>query len=379
MTNHKITGKQIQCILLMYWTGSLVAIAISPDSGQDSWISSLLAAVMVVPLFFLYIRLISLYPGKNLFEILLQIFGNIFGRILILIYVCFIIHLGSMVMKIFSSFIHILNMPETPEPAILFFVVLLSIWTAKSGPENIGRMSKYTWPILAVSVALTFVIAIKDMNFDNLKPIMGTDFKTLLNGAFTTCMLPLGEGLICLSFFSSFDLKANTTGIFFKALILILGVLLIVNIRNILVLGMPSATMYYFSSYETVGIISIGEFFTRIEVLIGLNLMLAGFIKVSVCVYSASLGLAKLLNVPDQKPYVVPCGLLMVTISGMLYANTVEMIEFTKIYRIYAIPFLIILPIIIWIGAEIQTKIKSIGSSSPQKKQVETKSPPASE
>jgi spore germination protein (amino acid permease) len=364
--NPKITEKQIQATIIMFWLGSLVVIGIDPQSKQDSWIASLLAGIMILPLLFLYIRLTSLYPGKNLFEILIQIFGKVFGRILIFIYVFFSIHLGGIILKVFSTFVHILNMPETPEPAILFFIILLSVWTVKSGPENIGRMSKYTFPIIVVSVAATFMAGAKDMDIGNLKPIMNTDLKTLLGSAFSLCVLPLGEAFLCLSFFSSLDPQTKPYRFFFKALIWTLVIVIVVNLRNILILGFPSATMFYFPSYETVGIISIGDFFSRAEVLIGINLMLAGFIKVAVCLYSSSLGLAKLLNAADQKLYVVPCALLMVTLAGILYENTVEWVEWIPVYEIYAIPFQIIFPIIILIGAEIKARTHP-----------ETKNPPA--
>ncbi|WP_444659441.1 GerAB/ArcD/ProY family transporter [Caproiciproducens sp. R2] len=365
--NHKITEKQIQATIFMFWMGSMVVVGINPQAKQDSWIAGLFAGIMMLPLLFLYIRLTSLYPGKNLFEILTQIFGKVFGRILILIYVVFSIQLGGITLKIFSTFVHILNMPETPEPAILFFIILLSVWAVKSGPENIGRMSKYTFPILLISVAATFIIGARDMDTSNLKPIMNTDLKTLLGSAFSLCILPLGEVFLCLSFFSALEPQAKPSRFFFKALIMTLAILITVNLRNILILGFPSASMFYFPSYETVSIISIGDFFSRTEVLIGINLMLAGFIKVAVCLYSSSLGLAKLLNAADQKLYVVPCALLMVTLAGMLYENTVEWKDWAPMYEIYAIPFQIMFPILILIGAEIKAR-----AGHPK-----TKNPPA--
>ncbi|MBW7571401.1 GerAB/ArcD/ProY family transporter [Caproiciproducens faecalis] len=365
--NHKITAKQIEATLFMFWMGSIVVIGASSQAKQDSWIAILLAGILFLPLMFLYIRLSTLYPGKNLYEILFAVFGKIFGRVITLIYVLYSIHLGALVLNVFSTFIHVLNMPETPEPAILFFIILLAVWTVKSGPENIGRISKYTFPILVASILVTFVLSIKDMDLGYLKPIMNTDMKTLLSSALSVCILPLGEIIICLSFLSAVDNQVKMSKVYFQGMIWTLAIILIVNIRNILILGFPSVTMFYFPSYEAVSIISIGEFFSRIEVLIGVNLMLAGFIKVAVCVYSASLGLTKLLNAEDQKLFVVPCGLMMVTLSGMLYENTIEWMESIKIYEIYAIPFLVLLPVVILIGAEIRAR----------KNRTKTKNPPA--
>jgi len=354
----------MQCILTMFWLGSLVVTGYNKEAKQDSWFVILSAAVVILPLIFLSVRIIHLYPGQNLFEIIVKIFGNVFGKILSFLFVFYAIHLGAMVIKTFSVFIKVLNMPETPEILTGTFLVLLSVWSVKCGPENIGRLAKYCWPILAASVSITVFIAYKDMNFDNLKPILNTDFKSLASGCFTLCALPLGELVLCLSFFSSVSPNLHPLKIYLKGLAFAIVIMLMANLRNILVLG-TSAGLFYFPSYQAVSVISLGDFFTRVEVIIGLNLVLAGFIKVCVCLYTASLGLTKILNFPDQKMVVVPCGLIMVTLSGLLYSNSIDMFNFIPFYRIYAIPFQVILPLAILIGAEIQTRKKTPITPNP--------------
>ncbi len=366
MTDHIITGKQMQSIIAMFWLGSLVVIGASKEAKQDYWISILVSAIMILPLIFLYVRLIRLYPGLNLFEILFQIFGKIFGRVISILFVFFAIHLGSMVMCVFSSFIHIVNMPETPDIIISAMILVISVMSVKNGPENIGRVAKYTWVLLAVFVPFTFVVGIKNMQFSNLLPVLSVDFKSILGSAYTMFTLPLGEAILCLSFFSAVDKKENPYKVYIKALVVAIIIILIVALRNLLILGPTSVTLFEYPSYEAVSIISIGEFFTRIEVLIGINLMLAGFIKFCVCLYTASLGLAKVLNVPDQKLLVVPCALIILTLSTLLYKNIQDMMGWIKYFSIYAIPFEVILPVVTLIGAEIQNKMKSGGSSKPK-------------
>jgi len=358
MSDHMITGKQMQSILILFWIGSLVVIGYNKDAKQDYWVAILGAAIVTLPLIFLSVRLIHLYPGQNLFEIIIKIFGNVFGKIISFIFVFFAIHLGAMVIKTFCVFIKILNMPETPEILTATFIVLLSVWSVKSGPENIGRLAKYCWPILVISIAVTVFLSFKDMNFDNLKPVLNTDIKSLASGCFTLFALPLGEVVVCLSFFSAVGSNVSPLKIYLKALAFTITMIIVVNLRNILILGIPSAEMFYYPSYQAVSIIALGDFFTRVEVIIGLNLVLAGFIKVCVCLYTASLGLTKILNFPNQKTTVVPCGLLMVTLTGLLYSNTAEMFSFIPAYRIYSFPFEVILPVVILVGAEIQTRKK---------------------
>ncbi len=367
MTNHIITGKQMQSIIVMFWLGSLIVLGANKEAKQDFWISILLATVMFLPFMWLYIRLISLYPGMNLFEILFQIFGKVFGRIMSLLFVVFAIHLGGQLVRIFSEFISIVNMPETPEALTASVLMLFVVWSVKNGPENIGRVSKYTWVMLGIFIPFTFIVGMKDMKFSNLMPIMNTDFKSLLGSSYSFLTLPLGQAILCLSFFSAVDKTVKPWKIFIKALIISITITLVVVLRNIFILGPSVVSLFYFPSYEAVSIMTSGEFFSRFEVLIGINLMLAGFIKTCVCLYSASLGLAKVLNVTDQKTLAVPCALLFVTLSGLLYKNTQEWVGWIKYYQFYSIPFQIILPVITLIGAEIQTRIKSAASGGQKK------------
>jgi len=371
-----ITGTQIKSTFIMFWLGSLVVLGVNQDAKQDAWIPILLSFIMFLPLIWLYSRLVHLYPGLNLFEMLLQIFGKVFGRIMAILFILFAIHLGSMIMRIFAEFIQILSMPETPQILTIALLSLTCIFCVSNGPENIGRISKFTWPIMAAAVLVTLIISFKDMDFNNLMPVMTTDFKTLIGGGLVLCMFPLGEGVLCLSLFSAVSPKIKLFKILIEALALTVVILLLVNMRNILILGFPSSTMYYFPSDQAVSVISVGDFFTRMEVIIGLNLMLAGVIKVCVCLYAASLGLAKVMNIKNQKSLIVPCCLLMVTVAGLIYSSTQDMTAWIKIYPVYAIPFQALLPAITLIGAEIQNKIKNGGSS--KSKNSENGNEPAS-
>lgn len=361
MTNYTITAKQIQATIVMFWLGSLSVLGVNQEAKQDAWVPILLSFLMFLPLIWLYTRLARLYPGTDLFEILFKIFGKIFGRVIALIYILFSIHLGSMLIRLFAEYIQILNMPETPQALTMILLSLVCIYCVRNGPENIGRISKFAWPIVAVSIIVTFIIGIKDMNFSNIKPIMTADLKTLLKGGYDLSMLPLGQLVLCLSLFGSLSNKVNYGKVMLKALALTISIILLVNLRNIFLLGFPSASMFTFPSYQAVSLVSAGEFFTRIEVVIGVNLMLAGVIKVCVCLHAASLGLAKVMNIKDSRTVIVPCCLLMITFAGLVYASTPDMAGWLKIYPTYAVPFELVLPVVILIGAEIQHKIKSGG------------------
>jgi spore germination protein KB len=86
--------------------------------------------------------------------------------------------------------------------------------------------------------------------------------------------------------------------------------------------------------------------------------MLSGFVKLCICLIAAGRGIAKALNFSNYRQIIAPVGLLMVILSLIIYSNTREMLDWAnKIYPLYAILFQVVLPLIIWIAAEIKVRL----------------------
>lgn len=78
------------------------------------------------------------------------------------------------------------------------------------------------------------------------------------------------------------------------------------------------------------------------------------FVKVSLCLYVASRGLAKVFKLKSYRSVVLQTGLIMVYLAQFIYKNIMQMQYFAyHIYKIYALPFQVIIPVLLWIVAEI--------------------------
>lgn len=358
MLKNTITEWQMQTLLTMFWLGTLILLGYDSILKQDSWAGILLAAIMFIPLLLLYVRIIHLFPCQDLFSIMIKIFGNLWGKILSGFMIFYAIYLGGLVLKHTSQFVTDLSLGATPQALLFVFLSLLALGSLLQGAENLGRLSKIAHPIIIWTIIITTVIGFKEMDFNNLKPILHTDYKTLVGQSLILLSFPFGESIICLPFFGAVSSLVNPLKVFLKALGVTTGIIILANLRNILILGTGTANMYYYPSYASVSIISLGDFFTRIEVLIGLNLVMAGFFKFAACVYTSSLGFAKLLNLSTPKHAFVQSILLMFALATMVYPNTIEMLEGKPYYAYATILFQIIIPLIILIGAEIKIRKK---------------------
>lgn len=355
MQKNLISTKQAIYILIMFILGNSVMYTGS-KAKQDTWLAVLIALVLFAPMMMVYARIVSLYPGKNLYSIVIDVFGKFFGKAMIFLYVLYAISLGSLLMRNFSEFIHVVAMSETPKIVPLVFLFALSVWMIKSGVETLGRWVRVALPVVVVSLLVTLLLSIKSMDFSNLKPVGGTEFNILMGSAFTIFSFPFAETVLFTTLFGSVKVNSNPYKIYIYGIVICTLFFLAAGLRNA-VIGL-SLGMFYFASYAAVSVISLGEFFTRIEVLIGLAFLLDLFVKLCVCMFAASMGISKIVNIKNYKELAIPVGLLMMTLAIILFANILEMYDWLDIYKYFALPFQVILPLIILAGAEIKTRLK---------------------
>jgi spore germination protein KB len=179
-----------------------------------------------------------------------------------------------------------------------------------------------------------------------------------MDSSFTIFSFPFAETVLFLTLFDSIKIDKRPYKIYLSGVLLSTVVTVIAILRNIFVLGYPSLGMYYFSSYTSVSVISLGDFFSRIEVLIGLAFLLDLFVKLCVSMFAASIGVSKLFKNVGYKEIIVPVGLLMLTLAGIIYSNTLEMYNWIDVYKYYAFPIQVVLPVMIFVGAEVKTRLR---------------------
>ncbi|MFZ5989175.1 MAG: hypothetical protein ACOYWZ_18935 [Bacillota bacterium] len=121
-----------------------------------------------------------------------------------------------------------------------------------------------------------------------------------------------------------------------------------VIVRNIMVLGADMASRDVFPSHIVFRLIPGLD----VDPLLDVNLTVAGIIKVGICVYAASVGIAELLNLDDYKPFVIPISTFAVVLSIWVYGSLMEMMQWaSEVWPYYSIPFQIVIPSILMVGS----------------------------
>jgi spore germination protein KB len=349
-----ITDKEAICLFIAFVIGSSLVIS-GGGAKNDSWIAIIVGIAMSVPVLTIYARMISLFPGQNLYDILITVFGKFVGSIVTVIYSMYAFHLGALVLRNFGGFIKIVAMPETPLIVSLFCMGLLSIVAARLGIEVLARTSTY-FPIVFVILFIVQLLAIPKIHMGYLKPVLGNGIRPVLTGGFATFSFPFCETVLFICLFSSLKSKKSPFKVYKLGVLITAFVLITVAIRNIGVLGNTLAG-FYFPSYEAVRRIKVGDFLQRIEVTVSFVLFIGVLFKSSVCLLAAAKGASKLFKLNDYKSAVIQIGLMMIYFAYIIYDNSMEMKYWAfKVYPYYAFPVQVIIPVILWIFAEMKIR-----------------------
>ena len=361
MKKEMVSPLYAKCILIMFICGSSVVIGVSTISKQDVWMSVLIAMAYSIPIVLIYGRLMKLYPEQGLYEIIEAAAGKVLGTILIVLYTWYAFHLGSLVLRNFSEFIEVNMLRDTSSIPIMILIMFTAAYLTKSNFLTMGRFSVFTLVALIIVVIITVFSSINQMESYYILPVLTTSTGTLMEEGFNIFTFPLAETVLFLTTASAVRKEDSPYKIYLWS-IFIAGIILIcVVLRNILILGPAMVSATYFPSFVAARIINIGDFFARIEGFISMNFIMSGVLKISVCLFAATTGIAKLAGISNFKRLLLPVSILMMALCEIVYTNMMEMFAWLKIYRFYAIPFQIILPILIWILAELKAKKSTQG------------------
>lgn len=357
MEKEIISNKQGVTLVVMFLMGSSIIITPGSQAGKDVWISILAAILMIIPMLFVYARLVRIFPGKDLFDLQKLLFGKFIGTVTSILFILFALHLGSMILRNFSEFIQTVSFPETPQIITLIFIGAVCISGAKCGIEVLARWSAFVFPILFFVLAFLFAFTIPASQLTNLRPILYNGFAPVFYSSISVLFYPFAEVMLFTMFFNSLKEKKNAFKIYLTGTIIAGFILISIAVRNIAVMGAEGITNFYFPSHAAVSVINIANFFDRFEIIVSINFVLCGFIKATICLYSASKGISKLFNIKDQAAFAAPLGIIMFLTATFAYENLMEMFKWVEVvYKYYSMFFLIIMPVIILTFAEIKSR-----------------------
>lgn len=344
----KISSFQLFSLMTSFLIGSTVILQSINIAGRDSWISNILGIFCGVTLILVMTRLVKEYPGMTLIEYLQKIFGKALGKFIGVIYLFYFLILAALVVRNYTDLFATAIMPETPTWFLNATLALTVAYVIYQRIEVMGRLSE-----LVIPVALTILMITSGLlnlsgivHSQNLFPILDKGLGAVLLGTVPYASFPYLE-LILFSMVIPYVNNTSKVRTASLASIFVAGTLLtLVLMQDIAIFGEYMATLS-FPRFSAIRLITVGDFVERIEPLVLALWIASSILKIGVCLYAFTLGLAQLFGLKDLNHLVFPSSILVIVLTATLFENNFQMLNFaTNIYPVFAIPLQIGLPVI---------------------------------
>jgi spore germination protein KB len=316
---------------------------------HDMWMTPIIGSIIGFITVFIVWKLHQLFPKLTPIEYSEKILGKAVGMVFSLILVTFYIDNTAIVVRQYVNFISGNVMFNTPSVVFTIGILFVSALAVRGGIEVIAR-SAVICTTIYLSTALFLLLLIKDIDLGLMLPFLENGMLPVIKG-----------GWVHSAWFSEFFLlsfifpfihnpkKGLKSGM--KASLYVMLIFTYVNFFVLTILGVSSVNQFY-PVYSIIRSISVMGFFENFEIIITASWILGNFVKISVFLYVASLGLAQVFRLSSYRIVVFPLSLLLVLISYWDIPNIVVLVDYlTRIQPFYSIIVQTVLPFFLLIIA----------------------------
>lgn len=200
--NQKITPFQLFFILIQAQIG-IGVISLPHDifmvSEIHSWISVLIAGLLIEINIILIWLLYRRFPSKTIFEMLHLIIGRPASYFLKVFYILYFLSTLVLVIMMFGRMVNIWILPRTPVWVLSLLLIAICVYCVK---ENIKVMARFHVVVSFCLVVLFILIAfvVKEADYRHLLPISFQDFPSIMKGVKEATSASLGFELLLVLF-----------------------------------------------------------------------------------------------------------------------------------------------------------------------------------
>ncbi len=356
----RVSSSELIYMVVGFTVGSTVVYLPGIAAGRATWLAIIVGAVEGLALVAIYMVLASRFERSNLVDISAQVFGPILGRLISLIFLWFCYHLGTLVLRNFTDAVSALILPQTPALAVKIMVIVVCGYAARAGIETIARSVQVVVLLYIATVAALLVLSLSVSRVEYLFPLFDMPMGKFLWAAHQVATFPLGETVLFLMVVPFVNIQSQIRSAWLKGLLIALVLLVSSALRSVLSLG-ESINVYAFASFQSVRLINIGKFLTRIEIIVIINALTMIFAKLALLYYGVVLGLAQIFRLQSYKTLIAPVGGLIIFLSEIdLHSYTAIVTFGNEVYPLYSLFFELGIPVLLLVTALIRKLPKGV-------------------
>jgi spore germination protein KB len=346
----KITS--FQAILLVMSTILPTAILTVPYhvvrfSKQDSWISIVIATIVGVAFASLIASICRQNPEQTFLGWLQGRLGRKLGTCIGILLTYYYFLTAFIILREFTNFLSENVLTRTPSYMLMIVTVGVALYAVSQGIEVIARINLVVVFAALLVFLITAILLAKGVHPRFLFPFWDQPLSVIIQGG----ILPgswLSEVAIVLLVapFLNHPQEAGKVGI--SGVILAGVVLSVFVVAAVTIYGPNLLTHMSFPTFNMIGIIQVGRFLERVDILFISIWICLMYVKISIFMFGAFHCFVQTFRIRCEKPFLFALGLLAVLSSLYAWPKTPYFNYFiTFALAPYLLAFNVILPLFI--------------------------------
>lgn len=349
ISDGKVGSRELLAVILF-----LIAMKvtdITPDiiiaQGKNaSWLLSLFGSLVVLPPFFVMLRLVKKH-NVGLSDLLLKLAGSWGGYLILAILCARMIGNTFVVSRSYIDIVNTLFFPLTPIPVLYTLLMLSSLMVAQRGFEAIARTAWLIFtPVMSIGILL-LALTWEDANFSFLFPIAGPGFGTLLWNALTHSSI-FGEVLLLAFLFPYMKSFANFRQGVLIGYAISSFMMVLFHLWYVAIFDYPAVEYISYPYQQVTRTASFGLTPAHLEALFLCIWIMAAVLHFAIYLYLIAYLFGKLFNIHEFEPLILPLAGLILFLSSFL-GNVTRLSE-TSNWLLNGSSWLFLsLPFLLWI------------------------------
>ncbi len=332
--NEQLSMRQI---VFMYLFISLSPVlrqipsALADEAGRSGYLSPFWSVLAIIPLASIVILLIKSFPGLNFYEIIMQLMGKVFAKLIIILYMFWVLIFLTAKINIYSLTLQFTLMPKTRSDFFMQIMLILVFYALLKGSKTIFRFSELALGPILLLIGILFVSAISRLRTDYLLPVSTINLPSTIKASKN--VIAVGGNMVIALFFSDklgITLTKKQIKKFWFGSMFFIIFSFVITIFTFGITGAGLTAKLPFPFYITVKSISFFNIFERFEVIVTLICILSDFITICLLFIILMKLIQWLFGLKDIRFLFLPLAMIIYYLS--YYVSSTQF-EFNFLYR----------------------------------------------
>lgn len=345
MRSDKITNGSGAALAALVIVTNGYSVLPASSAGRSVWISHIAASLLAFICTYWFVSVCEKNPEKSFYEVLEATKGKLLAKITALGLVILSLMTCVLSLTIFSRFVQITALPQTPQIIITLLVILIAALAVRGGLRATSGAARLLFWFCAAVFVIFAVFGIKWMKPSLLLPSGGMT-QRVLTGTGEVFLNRFGAIPALMAVYTRMPEGKERKGFFLLSVVCAAAALTVISAVTAATLGAETMDADFYPVYTAMSVRGVGGFIQHTEIIACIAMTLSLFFKSAVCLLFSDDMLTGIFKVSRKEGVAVPLALISAALTQVIYRDLSSlrgMVEW-KNGAIYVVALYILIP-----------------------------------